>query len=285
MAVTHEGILPYLPFIKKHFTGEVIDLPDRDPITLKVRDRMMGIFDFLSDEKDTTATANKPEEGVLVIPLRGLLSKFGSWWDWGTEDLAQFIMEAYKDSSIKAIVLQVHSGGGTTHGILPLEAAIRKRTKPVIAAIDSKSFSAAYYLSVLADRVIAIDAMSELGSIGIMSRIFDDRKWMEMNGFKDIDIYPPESNWKNKTVREALKGNYKPMNEEELSPWAIHFQETVRSSRPKLDESIEGILNGRTFYAQDAVKNGLIDDIMPFDDIIQYAFDYTQKEVYQILNN
>lgn len=285
LATDHQGILPYIPFIKSHLSGDIIDAPTRENIPLKVFDKSMNVFDFLNDNKGKNENTDKPEAGVLVIPIHGLLTKFGDWWDYGTEEIAQFLFDAYADSSIKAIVLQVHSGGGTVHSIFPLEAAIRKRNKPVIAAIDSKSFSAALFVSVLADRVIAVNPMSEVGSIGIMSRIMDDSEWLKSEGIRIIEIYPPESNWKNRSINEALKGNTKLIIQEELTPWAVHFQETVRANRPKLDESVEGILAGRTFYAQDAIKNGLVDSIMAMDDVIQYAFDYTQKEIYQFMNN
>lgn len=49
---------------------------------------------------------------------------------------------------------------------------------------------------------------------------------------------------------------------EELNPLAQRFQDEVASKRgEKLDKSVEGILSGRMFYAEDALKYGLIDSI------------------------
>jgi ClpP class serine protease len=282
LAVDYQGIQSHLPFIKGHLTGAIIELPDREKLVAKVYDRNLSFFDFMGEKPNQDP--GQTSEGVLVLPVRGLLTKYGDWWDYGTEELAEILTEAYADASIRAIVLQFHSGGGTTHSVIPLEAAIRKRNKPVISAVDTKTFSASLYLAVFGDKLIAVDPMAEIGSIGLMTRILDNSKMLENEGIKIIEIYPPESNWKNKTVLEALKGNTQLIIQEELTPWATYFQDVVRANRPKLDESVEGILNGRTFYAADALSNGLIDAIMPMDEIVQYAFDYTQKEVNQFFN-
>ena len=46
-----------------------------------------------------------------------------------------------------------------------------------------------------------------------------------------------------------------------LNPLAREFQQAVKSHRPNLDDKIDGILNGRMFFAKDALKYGLIDAI------------------------
>ena len=42
---------------------------------------------------------------------------------------------------------------------------------------------------------------------------------------------------------------------------AREFQQAVKSHRPNLDDKVDGILNGRMFFAKDALKYGLIDAI------------------------
>jgi ClpP class serine protease len=91
-------------------------------------------------------------------------------------------------------------------------------------------------------------------------------------------------------VREALAGNDKPMIEEFLSPLARGFQDAVKDARPKLDLSIKGIIEGKEFFASDAVNYNLIDGIMPIEDMIDMVFqkskDYksTQRQIKSILN-
>ena len=46
-----------------------------------------------------------------------------------------------------------------------------------------------------------------------------------------------------------------------LNPLARQFQEAVKAHRKDLKQDVEGILNGRMFYARQALANGLIDEV------------------------
>jgi hypothetical protein len=77
-------------------------------------------------------------------------------------------------------------------------------------------------------------------------------------------------------ISQAVK---KLLIKEELTPWAAHFQDVVRKNRKgKLNESaFEGILNGRMFYAHDAIKAGLIDSVASLDSVIIRATELSRK--------
>jgi len=266
LAVTSQGISLYIPPLLKFFETGNIEFAEKDPLELKMYDENHDFFE------------NKDEIGsdslIAIIPIRGYLSKYGDWWTYGTEDYAMMLKEAYTDDRIKAIVLQVDSPGGNTDSVFPIEGALAIRNKPVITAVDSQATSCAYYIGCLTDKIIAVNRMAKVGSIGVMTVIFDNRKMLNDFGIKLIEIYPPESKWKNKPYREARDGKPQLIIKEELSPWAIHFQDHVKKHRPGLDQETEGILEGRVFYAFDALENGLVDSILTFDEIIEYAFNY-----------
>jgi protease-4 len=212
-----------------------------------------------------------------------MLSKFGSWFNYGTEEYAQLLDQAYADDSIKAVVMPMHSPGGTVHSVFPIEEAIKRRNKPVLAVVNSQAASAAYYIASLCDKVYAVNRMAEVGSIGVMAKMTNADKMYEKEGVKIITIIPPESNWKNKAAIEAKKGNTDLYIKEELTLWAIHFQNIVKQNRPNLKMSVEGLLNGREFYAYDAIDNGLVDEIKPFREILKDAFTYNQDQMNQLL--
>ncbi|MDZ4058874.1 MAG: hypothetical protein U1D64_02410, partial [Bacteroidales bacterium] len=87
-------------------------------------------------------------------------------------------------------------------------------------------------------------------------------------GIKTVVIYPPESKFKNLPERQALDGKPDLIIKEQLTPWAVHFQETMKKNLPTMDDSIEGILEGKEFYAADAVKFGWIDGITNLEGVI-----------------
>lgn len=269
---TRSGLQKYLPYLQAHQEGRILDFPELPELKMSLFDIKNG---FSSQEN------TKPEDSIAVIPIKGLMTREGSWWDYGADDYAELLKQAYADQSIKAIILRMNTVGGTVDSAFPFNAALAIRNKPVMTAIDAKCYSMGEMVAVQTDKIFAVDGMAGLGSIGIMSRMENwDEALKKQYGVKIIEVYPPESKWKNKPEREAMAGKTQLLIDEVLSPWAQHFQEVVRKGRPKLDETVEGILEGRTFFAKDCTpdKNGLIDGIMPFDEIVKYAADFQRND-------
>ena len=272
---TDASLEKYEPYLKALKNGTILSFPEQEKL-------LLGFFDGMMK----TPFPNKTEEkgqGVAVIPINGLLSSAGSWWDIGTKEIANVLHELYANEAVKAIVFDISSQGGTTECVIPLESAIAKRNKPIISAVNSSCYSAAYYIASLTDKILSVHRMGNVGSIGIMTEWVNNEKALSDAGYKKIKIYAPESEWKNKPTREAEAGKPQLFKDEILSPWAIQFQNIVKANRKALDLNVEGILNGRTFYAYDALTNGLIDGIKPMDEILQYAFDYSTRKKFETL--
>lgn len=280
--ISHEqGMVKYLPVLKEFFNKGVISLPERP--TLK-----MSLFDMFGmpvrDEDIKTVNS------VAVISIQGVLTRAGSWWDPGTEEIADLIQKAWDEESISAVVLKSNCYGGATDALSPIEAVFGNKNKPCIGVVDSNAYSLGYFNLLFCDQIWAVNKMCGVGSIGVMATMFDKSEMYKEYGIKQIVVYPPESNWKNRPVREALEGNPELLIKEELSPWAQYFQETARARRPNLNEAIEGTLSGRTFFAnytnESAMMNGLIDGVMPFADIIKYAANLSSaQKARTIFNN
>lgn len=208
--------------------------------------------------------AKAPKDSVAVITLRGDMLKEGTMCSYGTEEIASVIREAADAKNIIGIRLDIDSGGGAVDAIAPMLDAIRysqSKGKPVVASCDLCA-SAAYYVACHCNRIMANNSISaEFGSIGVMMQFPDYAKYYEEKGIKIHTIYSNLSTYKNAPFEAARKGDYASIKEEQLDPLARKFQEAVKASRKDLDLKVEGILNGRMFYAQDAQKYGLIDQI------------------------
>lgn len=224
-----------------------------------------------------------PLGSIALVPLKGVMVKYGTWCQYGTEAIANQMAKAASSPRIDAVVLDIDSGGGSVDAIPPLLSAIAKiqeeYNKPVVAIADMCA-SAAYFVAAHCDRIIAgNNVSSEFGSIGVMMSWWDVQPYYEKEGYVFHKVYAPESTHKNLPFEKALKGDYDLIKEEELSPLAIGFQNAVKAKRgSKLDLKVEGILNGRMFYA-DNQKNpalsakavGLIDEVASLDRAISLA--------------
>jgi protease-4 len=224
---------------------------------------------------------NAPEGSVAVIPVKGVMMKEDGMSHYGTESIGSVVMEAGRHKNIKSILLELDSGGGSVDSVAPILDAIRnaQESKPVVAWADLAA-SAAYWTASAANKIIASnDISSEFGSIGVMMSFADVRPMWEKEGVKFHKIYAPESNYKNLPFEKALLGDYEMIRNEELSPLAKRFQKAVRENRKgKVDITQKGILNGKMYFARDAIKVGLADEIGNREYAIKRAVEMAKKQ-------
>ena len=219
------------------------------------------------EEEDRKASIydSVPTGSVARIPVKGTMLKYGTMCEYGMQEIGAFIQEAAAHKNIAAIVIDYDSGGGAVDAVAPLNHAValaKSLGKPVVASIDM-ACSAAYWSASTTDYLVADnDISAEVGSIGVMMSFMDVKGYYEKEGIKLHTIYATESSDKNLAFQKALEGEYEMIREEELDPLARAFQQAVRTNRAgKLDESVKGILNGKTFFAEQAKEYGLIDRV------------------------
>lgn len=224
------------------------------------------------------------ENSVVIFPIIGLMSKYNMFdydsyrWIIGMDIIAGLLRQADASPKIAGTVILCNTPGGSTQSIYQLEIALRNRTKPCIGLVDGMCMSGGIYTLSFCDKIFAVHPMCEVGSIGTFSRIIDNSELYEKNGIKIISVYPPESKYKNLAVREAIEGKPERLIDEHLTPFAKHFQNIITTNRPKLDTSVEGIIEGGEFYAVDAVKHNLIDGIMTIDEAIQEVHNLKKEQ-------
>lgn len=248
-------IQKYLDHDVEAFSGEVLN--EKQPL---VYEKSSSLFN------DKGSNQNNDVLGTVaaIVPMHGNMLKEGTMCSYGTEDVAQVLRQAADDESVGGIVLDIDSGGGAVDAIAPMVDAImyaQKKQKCVVASCDLCA-SAAYWVATACDEIIANNTISsEFGSIGVMMSFPDYAKYYENAGIKVHTIYSDLSTYKNAPFEAAKEGKYELIKSEGLNPVAKKFQDVVKSSRKNLDTSVEGIIQGRVFYAEDAKKYGLIDSI------------------------
>ncbi|MBQ9309897.1 MAG: S49 family peptidase [Bacteroidales bacterium] len=209
---------------------------------------------------------------VLVVPLHGTLTKYDSCLGVSTLEAAAILEEyALGDERIGAVVLDIDSPGGAGNAVAPMVAAIRKvqaSGRPVLAHVDL-CCSAAYWIACATDAIFADNLTSSIGSIGVYRTVIYDRENKE-SGYREIDVYAPESTDKNLAYREALEGKFDRM-QGDLSEVVQMFIAAVREGRPDLKEEA-GVLSGAVFSPGKAVDLGMIDGMADLDDCIEIAY-------------
>lgn len=213
-----------------------------------------------------SAYDSAPKGSIAVIPVRGPLMKEDQddcgYFSAGMATLAERVREADAHENIDSILLYIDSPGGTSDGTQAFADAVAATGKPVIAFVDGLMASAAMWVGSAANEIIAQNSTTEIGSIGVKCSFQDMQPKWEAEGVKFHSINADQCPDKNKDFTDALKGDYKAIKENMLNPLAIEFRAAIQKNRPNASEEV---FTGKVYYAKDALKLGLIDEIGSFD--------------------
>lgn len=251
-----------LPMFYQLITGK-LEGEDRGTLELMTFSAQSGAFNALPYAFDDSNDpfAGLPEGSVAIIPVRGTMLKNGTMCAWGADELTGLMLKADASKNIAGTVLRFDSGGGGVNAVPVWIDALSNRKKPVVSLADT-CCSAAYYAAVHTDHIMAENSLSAMfGSIGVMVRWPDITKALERAGIEMKEVYADQSGHKNKEMQEAAEGKYELLKANHLNPLAVRFQEDVKARRPQLDLKVEGIIEGKVFGAEAALKHGLIDSI------------------------
>ncbi len=149
------------------------------------------------DPRTERAIAGKPGS-VAVIPVRGVIVPREDRWsqmfgEVGAEDTFRRTAAAISDKTVKAVVWDVDSPGGSTSGVEEVVAQLRAldTDKPIVAHADFLMASAAYHLACGADEIDASPS-AMVGWCGVLWPYIDEQKMFEMLGLKAFPFAKPD---------------------------------------------------------------------------------------------
>lgn len=234
----------------------------------------------LFEEKFINGDANAPDK-ILVIPVNGVImsgENDSSFWSNKT-DPVQYIINTLKhaesDSSIKVIILAVNSPGGGITACDQIHTALRrfKKNHPnivLMSCMKDVAASGGYYISAATDHIFAYHT-TITGSIGVISTILNleglfNNIGLQMETIKSADKKDIGSAFRQMTdeEREILQNIINEMYQ--------RFINVVVGGRPKLTrEEILTLADGRIYTGEQALKNGLVDELGNEDDVYESA--------------
>ena len=165
--------------------------------------------------------------------------------------------QASQDSTVKGIILEINSPGGTVVASKEIADKVKSIDKPVVSWIREIGTSGAYWIASSSDKIVA-DPLSITGSIGVIS------SYLEFAGLlKNYNVtYESLTTGKYK----ELGSPFKELNDDErqflqskLNQIHDYFVNEVAINR-KLDiKNVEKLATGEFFLGQEALNVGLID--------------------------
>ena len=176
--------------------------------------------------------------------------------------------EALADKKVSRIVLDINSPGGEALGVEEAAQLIRAADaiKPVTAFVDGMAASAAYWLASAAGRIVLSGESSQVGSIGVVVSVADNRERDAKAGTRKYEIVSSQSPMKRVDVatdegRAALQ--------EYANQFASIFISSVATYRGKDANYVEANFGrGQMVFARKAVEAGMADAVMSRADLI-----------------
>jgi len=215
------------------------------------------IFSFKSCSK------SEPSGNVAVISIKGIIIGDGAG-GFGeavasSSEIVGLIEKADKKSSIKAIVLEINSPGGSAVASKEIADALKKSKKPSVAVIREVGASGGYWIASAADHIIA-DDLSVTGSIGVIS------SYPEFSGL--LEKY-------NITYNRLIAGQYKDIGDpfvplsadgksillSKINKIHQYFIKTIAVNRGMAYNDVAVLATGEIYLGIEALDLGLIDEL------------------------
>ena len=186
------------------------------------------------------------------------------------DDFVKLIRKAYRDESVKALVLRVDSGGGSAYASEVIADELEKfkqSGRPIVASMSSVAASGGYYISAPADKIFA-NPTTITGSIGVGGFIptFEralDQIGIHEDGYSTVDLTTSPFQTLTEKDKEIIQ-----MSVDDIY---VKFITKVAEGRSMSVEEVDAIARGRVWIGEKALEIGLIDELGDLEDAILAA--------------
>lgn len=204
---------------------------------------------------------------IAIIPIKGIVTSEGApglfLFPWrrgvSSAEIVKFLEEAERKRSIKAVLLEINSSGGTPFSCREIAEKIKSMSKPTAGWVKEYGTSGAYWIASSCDVIVA-DKLSRIGSVGVLSIRADisellkkfgiDIETMASGIFKTLGVpYRKIAPQEREILKEEMDAIYK------------FFLQEVTENRKLAKETMEEISSGRIYLGTEAKSLGLIDHL------------------------
>lgn len=219
--------------------------------------------------------AEEMEEGdklINIIDVTGPITRGGGACSYGSKDIRDWMIQASAIDNVVANILYIDSNGGCVGCEDDLRdglAAVRAAGQKVIAIVDGKAASMAYYFASLCDEIWAVNPRHEVGCIGCLISYYDIADGAEnaITHEKYVEMYATQSTEKNGEFRAVSQGDREAM-QERLDRHCQEFMDSVKATRPGVsDDQLKGKM-----YPAGEVLGSMVDRIGTLDELVAELF-------------
>lgn len=184
------------------------------------------------------------------------------------DDIIWAVNEAQDNDKIKAIVIEIDSYGGSGVAGEEMMTAFKQSKKPVIAFIRNAGLSAAYLAATGAETIFASN-FSDVGSIGVTMSYLQEAEKNTKEGLSYVDLSSGAYKDTGNPAR-TLSEDEKRLLMRDIKISYEYFVKLVSENRNLDIEKVRKLADGSSVMGEAALKNGLIDKIGIYPDVVNF---------------
>lgn len=234
--------------------------------------KKLSYRDYLRAPAASLGLDSGPRVALLVgegAILSGEESSFGDQGSLYSRTFIATVRQVAADDSIKGVILRINSPGGDAIASDEMlhEVKLLSKKKPTVISMSDMAASGGYYIAMTGDRVLAYpDTFT--GSIGVIfgkvnlrglyEKLGVQKEFLTRGRFADIDSdYKPLTEAGREKLREGIDEVYR------------NFLDIVAAGRSRKVEAIRPLAEGRVWTGEQALSNGLVDELGGIDRAIE----------------
>jgi len=247
----------------------------------------LSVFTAIKKPKFANVNSSITSAGakIALINIEGVISSSSentspfSYVAPSAQNALKAIQNAQKDSSVKAVIIQINSPGGTVAASQNLYDAIMRlrKEKPVVVSMQDVAASGGYYLAAAADRIVA-QRGTITGSIGVIFSTMDIHGLLSQK----LSVYPiviksgkfkdmgsstkPMSLEERQLFQDMIDDSYKQFIDD-IEKARVKRNDTFPLDKKILTpETLREYADGRVFTGSQAYSLGFVDVLGDLED-------------------
>jgi protease-4 len=243
------------------------------------------LYSFATYAKDVDPYAYSENKIAVIYAVGEIVpGKQDPFSGIGSESFIASLKKARKDKSIKAIVIRVNSPGGSALASdeIAREIELCKKEKPLIASYGDVSASGGYYLSCVADSIVALPN-TITGSIGVfalltnVSDLFSNKLGLS---YETVDLGTMSAGFRPDRPLNAMESAFMQRTIDSIYD---DFLSIVSRGRKLNRTAVENLAQGHVYTAEDAKELGLVDILGGLDRAILSAARKAKLTEYRVV--
>lgn len=242
---------------------------------LEAQMKMKALASDSDEEPDFNPVEVELVDNVAVISVNGPTISHSSFFSQifgiaSYDDIQERFNQVAEEASIDTVLMELDTPGGNAGGVPEMSdyiSAYNDNIHPVIAYNSGNMFSAAMWYGTAGSSVMS-GKYTRVGSVGVITQTQEVTKMLEEIGVS-VEVF-------RSAPFKALGGPYEKMTDksrgviqEMVDETHQDFVSALSNNRNLSPEKVvTEIATGKTFRAQKGVELGLVDAIMPLEEVV-----------------